>query len=286
MVIYIDILLALNWWIDYLLLLAVRRASGGMGRSWRLALGALVGAASCFTLFLPPLSMPLMLLIRLLAAVLTVTVAFGCRSRRGWIRRILLLFVYSTALAGLCGALYFFAAPQGFYVFNGVVYYAVPPLLLVGLTVVCYGILWLWEQVSRRRAPAAHVWRLKLKVDSQQTEFTCLYDSGNHLVEPFSGRPVLVVERSVAAAVGRVPPSVENVSVEDGWRLIPYDTLGGHGLLPAFVPDSVTVGACELPPCYVAVTDGLGRGEYQGLLGSEVGEYLARKGDKQKCFTG
>ena len=54
MIVYGDILLALNWWLDFLLLLGVRRTLGGGARPWRLALGALGGALSCFTLFLPP----------------------------------------------------------------------------------------------------------------------------------------------------------------------------------------------------------------------------------------
>lgn len=278
MVIYVDMLLALNWWVDYLLLLGVRRATGGGGRSWRLALGALVGALSCLVLFLPPLSVWLTLLIRLLAAALMITVAFRHRSWRDWRRRVLFLFALSAALAGLCGALYFFLAPQGFYVFNGVVYYSVPPLVLVALTVVCYGILWLWERWTHRRAPKEHLLRVRLSHEGRQVDFPCLYDSGNHLAEPFSGRPVLVVERGVAEEVLWVPPSVEELTPGDGWRLIPYDTLGGSGLLPAFVPTQVAVltrgEEHRLPPCYVAVCDRLGRGDYRGLLGSELGEYV------------
>ena len=278
MVIYIDILLALNWWIDFLLLLGVRRAMGGGVRSWRLALGALVGAVSCFTLFLPPMSVWLSLLIRLLAAALMVTVAFRRRSWQDWGRRVILLFALSAGLAGLCGALYFFLAPQGFYVFNGVVYYSVPPLLLVALTVVCYGLLWLSEQLLRRRAPKEHLFRVRLTHEGRTVTFPCLYDSGNHLVEPFSGRPVLVVERGVAEELLPVPPSVEDMPAQTGWRLIPYDTLGGSGLLPAFLTDSATVLRRDtehrLPECYVAVCERLGRGEYSGLMGSELGEDL------------
>lgn len=278
MVIYIDILLALNWWIDFLLLLGVRRAMGGGARAWRLAVGALAGALSCLVLFLPPMSVWLALLIRLFAAALMVTVAFRCRSWRDWSRRVLLLFALSAGLAGLCGALYFFLAPQGFYVFNGVIYYSVPPLLLVALTVVCYGLLWLSEQFLRRRAPKEHLFRVRLTHGGCQVTFPCLYDSGNHLTEPFSGRPVLVVERDAVQALLTVPPSVEEMPAEKGWRLVPYDTLGGSGLLPAFLTDSAVVllrgGERPLPPCYVAVCDRLGRGEYRGLMGSALGEDL------------
>ncbi len=280
MEIYADILLTLNWWIDFLLLLGVRRALGGSGKPWRLALGSLVGALSSFVLFLPPLPVWLSLLIKLGTAALMVLIAFRWRSLRDFGRRLLLLFGLSAGLAGACGALYFFAAPTGFCVVNGVVYYSVPPLLLVGLSVVCYGILWGSETLLRRRAPANRSYRIRLAYGERQVEFLCLYDSGNHLVEPFSGRPVLVVEREVAEEVLSVPPSVEQLPShsEAGWRLVPYDTLGGSGLLPAFVPRQVVAvsqqGEQRLPPCYVAVCDRLGRGEYRGLMGSAMGEEL------------
>ena len=80
-VVYGDILLALNWWMNFLLLLAVRRTLGGGARVWRLAMGALLGALTCFTLFLPPLSVWWSLLIKLAAAWLMVLAAFRWQ---GW----------------------------------------------------------------------------------------------------------------------------------------------------------------------------------------------------------
>ena len=280
MVIYADILLAVNWWIDYLLLLGVRRALGCGGKGWRVALGALAGALCSFILFLPPLPVWLSLVIKLASAALMVWVAFRWRTWRDFVRRLVLLFGLSAGLAGLCGALYFFVAPEGFYVFNGVVYYAVPPLLLVGLTAVCYVVLTVVEGLMRRRAPACHTYRVRLCYEGRQVEFVCLYDSGNHLVEPFSGYPVLVLERGMAEELLEIPPSAEQLPSHSkaGWRLVPYDSVGGGGLLPAFIPQRVEAvragGVLPLSPCYVAVCDRLGRGEYRGLMGSAMGEQL------------
>lgn len=90
-----------------------------------------------------------------------VLIGFCWTGRRAFVRRLLWLFSLSAALAGVCGALYFFVAPAGFYVFNGVVYYSVPPLLLVGLTVLCYAALWLVERVLRRRRQCSTALRLR-----------------------------------------------------------------------------------------------------------------------------
>ena len=279
MVVYADILLAVNWWIDFLLLLAVRRTLGLHSRGWRLALGAFFGALSCGVLFLPPLSVWLSLLIKLPTAAVMVGVAFPFGGWRSFFRQMLTLFAFSAGLAGLCGAVYFFVAPAGFTVFNGVVYYAVPPLLLVGLTVLCYGLLWLAEQVMRRRAPTTHRFTVTVEQEGKLVRFPCLFDSGNHLTEPFSGWPVLVVERSTLEAIVSMPQGIDGlINTPPGWRVVPYESLGGSGLLPAFVPARVMAerGGCswELPPCYVAVCESLGRGEYRGLLSSAFGEQL------------
>lgn len=278
MIVYGDILLALNWWLDFLLLLGVRRTLGGGARPWRLALGALVGALTCFVLFLPPMAVWWSLLIKLASTLLMVLLAFRWQGWHQLFRRVFLLFAFSAGLSGLCGMLYYFVAPEGFYVVNGVVYYTFSPLLLVGLSVLCYGLLWLSEYLMRRRAPMQRVFRVTIAMGEERVTFPCLYDSGNHLIEPFSGYAVMVVERDVAEQVIDVPSPVEDLPMGRGWRLIPYDTLRGGGLLPAFIPDGVTVatprGERAMTDCYVAVCDRMGRGEYRGLMGSAMGEKL------------
>ena len=75
-VIYIDVLLALNLFIDFLLLSVTARIRRRPHRRWRTVLGALFGAACSCLIFLP--DMP---------PVLSVAVNTGCWShRRGTVR--------------------------------------------------------------------------------------------------------------------------------------------------------------------------------------------------------
>ena len=278
MVIYADILLAVNWWIDFLLLIGVQRAAGVRARPWRLVFGALLGALSCCVLFLPPMPALLSIAVKFAAAVVMVLVAFHWNGTRRFFKLLLLLFGLSAGLSGVSAALYYFAAPLGFYVFNGVVYYAVSPWLLIGLTLLCYGVLWAIEKVSVRRAPLGHSFILRIACDGKVARVRCLYDSGNHLVEPFSNSPVLVVERGALEGIISIPDSADDLPANGRWRVVPFDTLGGSGLLPAFFADHVTAvlprGERALENCYVAVCERLGRGEYDGLIGSALGDQL------------
>ncbi len=282
MVVYADILLAVNWWVDFLLLLGVRRFMGIGAKPWRLVLGALVGALFSLVLLLPPMAAWLSLVFKLLAAAVMVLLSFGWHSRRRYIKSLLLLFGLSAGLSGLCSALYHFAAPRDLFVVNGVVYYDVSPWLLVGLTVLCYGLLWVIEQVMRRRAPARRDYRVRVRCGDRSALVYCLYDSGNHLVEPFSNRPVLVVERAALENLLPIPDDVDSLPPSGRWRVVPFDSLGGGGLMPAFSPDSVVAitpqGERSLGECYVAVCERLGRGEYEGLIGSTLGDRLVQEG--------
>lgn len=278
MILYADILLAVNWWVDFLVLLGVRRFMGIGARPWRLVLGALVGALFSFVLFLPPMAAWLSLALKLLAAAVMVLISFGWHSRRRYIKALFLLFGLSAGLSGLCSALYYFAAPRDLFVINGVVYYNVSPWLLIGLTVVCYGVLWAVELIARRRAPQGRDFTVRVHYDGRSVSAKCLYDSGNHLTEPFSNRPVLVLERAVLEGLLTLPEDVEDLPPNGMWRVVPFDSLGGGGLLPAFSPDSAVAltpqGERSLGECYVAVCGRLGREEYEGLIGSALGDRL------------
>ena len=110
MVLYLDVLLAVNWVIDFLLLHATARAWRVPHRAWRLTVGAAVGAACCCVVLLPPLPTLLSVLYKAAGALLMVWIAFG--RRRLW-RHTAALFLLSTAVAGVAVALWWLVAPPG-----------------------------------------------------------------------------------------------------------------------------------------------------------------------------
>ena len=278
MVVYADILMAVNGWIDFLLLCAVRRLNGGEGRGWRLAAGAMAGAVYSLVLFLPPLAWWLAALTEALAAAVIVLIAFGWGDGRRFCRRLLWMLALSAGWAGAATMISKWLSPAGMTVWNGVVYYAISPLWLVGLTTAAYGIQWIAEKRMRHRAPDRRTFTVRIRTGERTAGLCCLYDSGNHLTEPFSGRPVLIAEQSALRRLMPVVPTPQTLPETGGWRVVPFSSVGGDGLLAAFPPDEVTVVTAGrkqiLQPCYIAICETLGNGEYQGLLGSGFGDEL------------
>lgn len=278
-VIYIDVLLAVNLFIDFLLLSAVARVLQRPQKRRRLIAGAVVGALSALTILLEPLPMILSMLIRLAAAALMVLAAFPFGGFPAFIKTTFVLFVVSAVFAGICFGLWWFVAPDGLIVQGGVVYYDVPPLWLLLLTVGSYGILCLYERLTRKRVAMGLSYRVEIRDGQYHITLRALLDSGHSLTEHFSGSPVILVN---AAAVNDLQAvydvSAINAHTASRIRYIPFSSIGGEGVLAAFRPKEVILHAggktADISGAWVASTATLGRGEYDALIGPALADRM------------
>ena len=92
--------------------------------------GAL-GAAAAFIIFVPIHSVAVQLLYRLAVSVLLVGVAFPALNRKRLLRAIGVFYLVSIVFAGVTMLLIWLRPGLGFYTANGVVYYNIPPLMLL-----------------------------------------------------------------------------------------------------------------------------------------------------------
>ncbi len=278
-VIYIDVLFILNLWADFLLLSATARLRHLLVKRWRLLLGAGCGALLSVALFLPPLQWWQAILVRVCGTVMIVLVTFSFVSKRHFISTVFLFFVLSAMFAGGATMLWYFVAPSGFLTIHGVIYYDAPASLLIVFTAVSYVGVCIWERISRRRAPLNRMCRLMVAHGDKTVVCDCLYDSGCTLREPFSGKPAVVMEKGAASPFSSCL-QYENTesSAYGSLRFVPFRSLGGEGLLPAFLPERMTVSyggkERDISGCYLAVSEQLTNGEYVALVGTDIGDLL------------
>lgn len=172
--------------------------------------------------------------------------------------------------------------------------------LLVGLTVLSYLCIRLYDRFIRKKAPVGREFTLILDCGGGEARVRALYDTGLHLVEPFSGNPVAVVR--YAAVAHALPSALKEtlkesaskpfldtgeagegsaaLAVRSKLRFIPFQTVGGDGLLPAFQAKKAELSALdgrrkEISGIYIAVCPALGRGEYEALFGNDIGALMA-----------
>lgn len=252
--VYVDVLLSVNLFVDYFLLLWVKRFFALPVRRGRLLAGAAVGAAGSMTVLLPDLTVWISVPLNLLICLCMILAAFAPQPLRKLFRLAACAYGISFAYAGAMIAVWYFFAPEGLLIRNGAVYLPVSPLFLAALTVGLYLLFRLLERITGKGEIGSHYCRVEIFYGGKKAELTGKIDTGNALKEPFSGEPVLIAE--------------------EGTRVVPYRVLSGEGFFTAFRPEAVCVicGRRRITArCYVAPFEGkLEEGHYNALVHPQI----------------
>ena len=250
--IYVDVLMAVNFFISYFLLLACAKFLALPAKRGRLAAASGLGAVFSLTVLLPEFSPALSLAAKLAMSVAIVLCAFGFGGVKRLVRNTLAFYVVNFAFAGLMVAIWYFFAPQGLVIRNSIVYFNISPVLLILLTVVCYAVVALIGRVTGRQAPKELFCRITVSRGGVACGCSARVDTGNSLREPFSNDPVVIIERET---IRRVIPPEGSLN----FRLVPYDAVSGSGVLKAFRPDRLTIfygkEVIQVSRVYIAVSE-------------------------------
>ncbi|MBQ9929556.1 MAG: sigma-E processing peptidase SpoIIGA [Oscillospiraceae bacterium] len=251
MVVYLDLLMLVNFLVDGLLLIAADRLCGFPVRLKRAAFSAGVGAVYAGLCMLPALRFLGHIFWRLVMLGLMSTVAFGLN--RSALRR-------GTVFVLLCMALGGIALGLG----------GDSSVVLPAAVAVCALCLLLF-----RGGVAKEYVTVKLTYGGVCRELTALKDTGNTLSDPITGQPVLVVGADVAQQLLGLTPAqllspIETMAQNKipGLRLIPYRSVGNaNGMMLAVRMDRVCVGNREIGNLVAFAPQILGAGEFQALAG-------------------
>lgn len=247
-VIYADSLLAVNFIINYLILLLTARVCSLPLRRGRFALGAAAGAAYALAAVFPAAGFLLLWPMKLVTALVMCLAAFGTR---GSFWRYPLVFLALSAAFG--GTVYAAGLALGLPA-GQPLYIPVSLRVLAVSFAVCYGALNLLfrrsaQRLRRKITPA------EVHICGKAVTLHALRDTGNELFSPADGKGVMVAH--IAAVAELFPPGtagllrekgavafVEEMSALPEFRgrltLIPYRAVGcGGALMAAVRPDSI-----------------------------------------------
>ncbi len=275
MVVYADVLLIVNLFVNYALLLCSSMIMKKHTQRLRILLGAAIGAFYGFVVFLPELPSLAEFALRFAATVLIVLGAFGYKNLPSFLRSFFTFFAVSFAFGGIMLVLWVTVAPIGMIYNNGAVYFDIDLAVLAVSTVVSFAVVSLIAHFTARRAPNDSIALVKIAYKGKEVKLTALVDTGNSLTETFSGFPVVLGEAESLEKI--IPDAVrdflngEDVSSSSEMRLVVHKTVSGTGVLPVFRPDYIEVKSVshnvKTSEVYVAVTkNNLARGEYEMIL--------------------
>lgn len=250
--IYLDIVILLNFLVDFLLLMGTNRLCGYPAGPGMAALAAGLGALYAGACVLPGFAFLGNFLWRAVSLVLMALIAFGWSKnalRRG------IVFVF------LCMAMGGAALGLGGSGFWG---------LIASAGCICF----LCVAGFRGRIGTSSYVPVELAYGGKRLRLTALRDTGNTLRDPVTGNAVLVIGADAAQKLTgltqqQLKKPVESMGAIPGLRLIPYRAVGQEGgmLLALRVPE-VKIGSWHGSSLVAFAPEGLSsEGAYQALTG-------------------
>lgn len=259
MVVYADILFFENLLANCLILKLTSAISGIALKTLRMIFASSLGALyAVITVAVPDMAFLSALLTRIIVSTLMILIAFKIRTVSEFMRRWGMMLLSAFLLAGctyalssfmdggaVSGAGFMYISPQG--ILKAFIFSA-------GLCIVL--VRPIGRILSGKAFKEGSIIPVYLRVGDKSVRFYALIDTGNSLIDPITGYPVMVVE---ADSVKSLLPAEIYESVisnnmelyagnhESPWfkriHLIPFKSIGKeNGMLTGFRPDNIRIG--------------------------------------------
>jgi len=251
-VIYPDVLFAVNFLLNLVVLKAMSRMLNKTIPPLRIITGAALGATySCLMLMLPSGYYGIKVFCTyVVVAQVMLYVTFGkCNTREG-VRRLALLYVITYLLSGILNGLY--------YVFG---------FRNIILTLITFIILKICVEICiYYRNKRKQFYDVVIELGDNKISVRAFLDTGNSLREPISGKTVSIIEEVY------IKKLIDNINLSTKYRYIPFHSIGKEkGALDGIEADCMHIDGKTIDKPILAVYTGKlsVSGEYNMLLNNE-----------------
>lgn len=239
--IYADVLIVLNIYVNFILVLASSRITRSKVSNKRGIISAVYGSFYSLMILLPELDILLNMLIKIFAGATIVLIAFGFGNSKRFFINTVCFFTVNFVFGGVIFALYIWLEPSFIHFNNTYFYVDFSLLLLIFVTAFLYTVLSIFRYFFDRNMLLSDDYRIIVKYKGNTAVLDGFADTGNSLVDFFSGKPVVICSREELSEIINIPDNPEECLKIKGFRLIPYSTVSGEGMIPVFTPDEVTI---------------------------------------------
>ncbi len=263
MKIYVDVLVLTNAVITLIYLRCIASVCRERLRARNEAAAAVIGGLGSL-LAIPQSSSfagALALTLAKAGVILAVTfTAFGRRSIYAILRRAALYLLCEVLMGGVCFALVTLTRRRILTVRNYVVYFDVSLWQLGVSCAAVYLIITVAGAVKLKYGTSAAGYRVGYTLGGYSRDFPAVADTGNRLTDSFTGEPVVVFRSD--DLYRRFSLDRPELMSAYGFRLLPYETIGGEGVIYVTSRGSVTVtcdGSARRAACCAGILPGKGK---------------------------
>ncbi len=260
MVIYIDVLVLLNFIIDYFIIQLTSRITCVSIKIYRVILSSFVASLFSLVILLPEYGAVFEMIVIVFSGILVTLIAFGFKK---FLKNFFAFIGVNIIYNGLMTTIWMIFKPNGMILNNSVTYFSISPPIFILLTVIFYLIIRIAEVILRKISPYAKRCILKIKNKDKTVEINALIDTGNSIRDPYTNRQVIITDQKTA---GLIFGDTENIPE----FLLPVTTVNGSSLIPAYVCKSVQVNNSNIFTALIAVTEHNFSNDYKAIVNPQI----------------
>lgn len=286
MVVYADVLMAVNLIVDYFLLKISGKILNFTPKLWRMILAAVLGAVFSLYIFFPQGKAITELTVKILMSSVMVLVSFGFKNLKFFLKAFGTFFIVTCLYAGIMIALWQTLKPKGMVINNSVVYFNISPVALVFATVLGYLIYILCSKIFASSAKFAQKCEIKISVDNQNAYATAIIDTGNSISDLFSKSEIIIADESILILLFGTTDKEKNPKLIPRYRAIPCSTVSGHDILDGFRCDSAVITyqnkIINIEKPIVAISKNGLKEDYSAIINPKI---IGEKNDKTQKLS-
>lgn len=240
--IYVDVLIVLNIYVNYFLLRTTAKLTRVSLCFRRCAAAAVFGSLFSLIILIPDMNLLLSWSLRLAAGAAIVIAAFGIKSFYRFALNTIIFFAVNFIFGGVIYAVCEWLDADFVHFNNSYIYIDFSLLILVITTALLYLGVCMIRFIYDRLPENSGCYMVTIRCRDKIITMNGLADTGNLLVDFFSGKPVVVCSRENLSGIDGIDCLNCDVSrLPKGFRLIPCSTVSESGMMAVFSPDEVII---------------------------------------------
>lgn len=237
--IYVDVLIVLNLYVNFFLLKTSAKLTHTPLGFVRCITASFIGSLFSLMILAPELNILLNIAVKLFAAILIIMICFGVKNKKRILPNLIIFFAANYILAGAVCAFYSWFRPEAMKFNNSYFYIDFSLIILILSTAGIYFAVCIIRYFTDRLPAENGEYKIIIRYKDRLTAMEGLADSGNLLVDYFSGSPVIICGQN--KLTGLSDCFGNDAPLPKGFRLLPCSTVNKSDTITVFRPDEIII---------------------------------------------
>ncbi|MGN1133137.1 MAG: sigma-E processing peptidase SpoIIGA [Oscillospiraceae bacterium] len=240
--IYIDTLIITNAVIALIYIQCISKITHTTITRSRLLFSSVLGGISSLILLINIngfLISSLITIFKIFIIAVITFVSFNYKKIKDALKYIFLYFFMDVIFSGICFMIWQSTGSKIIYVRNFTVYVNISLIQMIAAAILIYIIISVYEWLTRTKLSKAESYKVIYSIGNYSIEMKAIADSGNKLCDSFTGMPIVIF--SSDELYNHYNLDNDNYYIQSGFRLTPYSTINGSGLIAVTSKGNVTI---------------------------------------------